>query len=165
MSFDMPFVHQASQVLCWEAAARMMWLWKYGKSQDARYSAVVDQFKQVNAGMDWNSLDFNIFRPLGIKGKKHAASADLRRELPFTPVATTLDFIPSNPGVNLPHGSGHAVVILELDGKTNSYLVVDPMTSPVRGKKNCRSYAIPLFTRVINQKMGSYVWYWESGPY
>ena len=165
MKFDMPFVHQASQVLCWEACARMMWMWKFSKTPDERYTRIVDQFAKVNAGMDWNSLDFNIFRPLGMLGKSGATAGDLQRQLQFSPVTTTLTFIPSNPGVSLGKGSGHAVVVLELNAANQEYLVADPMKGYVAGKVMSRTHAIKLFARVLDQQLGNYIWYWGSGPF
>lgn len=165
MKFDMPFVHQASQVLCWEACAQMMWMWKHLKSPDQRYSRVVDQYRKVNAGMDWNSLNSNIFIPLGMQGKINATSSDLHRELAFSPCTITLPYIPSGSGSGLGSGSGHAVVILELDAASQDYLVVDPMSKYQPGKVMCSAYAIREFVRTVDSKMGNFVWYWASGPY
>jgi hypothetical protein len=165
MKFDMPYVYQASQVLCWEACARMMWMWKYESSPDERYTRVVDQFAKVNAGMDWNSLNQNIFVPLGIEGKPNATPANLQQQLQFSPVTITLPFVPSRPAVNLGKGSGHAVIILELNSATQEYLVVDPMTVIVPGKPMSRGHALKLFARTVDAKIGHYIWYWSSGRY
>ena len=163
MNDDMPFAHQASQVLCWEACARMMWMWKYKKSPDARYAQVVDQFKMVNAGMDWNSLDFNIFRPLGMERKRHPGASDLRGQLRYGPVTTTLNYIPSRPQIQLPKGSGHAVVVLSIEAASNEYRLVDPLTNAVSSRILCRDYAIRELMRILDSRMGSYLWFWASG--
>ena len=140
-----------------------MWMWKYKKSPDERYSRVVDHFAKVNAGMDWNALDFNIFGPLGLQKKYQPAAGDLRKELRFGPVTTTLDYIPAMPKVNLPKGSGHAVVIMSTVAKSAEYSFVDPLTKAVSTRILCRDYAMKELMRIIDSHMGPYIWFWASG--
>ncbi|REJ79056.1 MAG: hypothetical protein DWQ47_06340 [Acidobacteria bacterium] len=165
MKFDMPFVHQASQVLCWEACAQMMWMWKFRKTPDDRYSRIVDQFKKVNSGMDWHSLSHNIYVPLGMQNKFNASPGDLRSVLKTSPALITLPFIPSRGGMSLGRGSGHAVIVLELNASTQNYVVVDPLTTYSSGKVMSRAYALKQFSRTVDSSLGSYIWYWDSGPY
>lgn len=117
MRWNVPPIGQTNPVMCWEAVAHMMWLFRYpGDETGYRKKAkpYLDYAKKSDQGLDLNNTD-TFYRTLGMLVNRDANQLFIRHSIYLGPLAIIIGL-----GTN----SVHAEVLVGVDG--SNYIFINP---------------------------------------
>jgi hypothetical protein len=106
-------IAQSEDYLCWEACARMLFLWKYGEKELPRYEKSVAPYKALKRGL--YPLELGVFycTKLGMKVRPKARFAIAKSPVIWRRVLPV----------------GHAMVLVAYDTNVSKYVNWDPFVS------------------------------------
>ncbi|MCH8923529.1 MAG: hypothetical protein IIA67_10335 [Planctomycetes bacterium] len=162
--WPVPVFSQATENLCWEACARMMWHWRHrnqsAAAREAGYrDAAGSYFLGLDRGLSHNSMNA-FYQRLGMR---HVPNPDrsglsLRVRLRSGPVIFT----------STGRASGHAMVATCYNPNTNTYRIINPCRTQnvtfgdngTSGSSTCTAGSVNLDAANIDARLGGYIWHW-----
>ena len=149
MAWKVPVLSQRTPSVCWEACARMMWLWKYKNLSN--YATKAGPYTTRNAGMTETEMN-HFYTLLGMRSLRDAKGMNLRHALKWTPVIFT----------DIRQTEGHAMVLTGFD--EGKYTVVNPCAlQSIDFETDTNVCAANTLSRpqpAVEEPLGSYIWYW-----
>jgi hypothetical protein len=117
VTYRIQIVSQKTEKTCWEACARMMWIWRHRNL--AGYSAAAGIYENLDQGMDDTNAIIFYTLCLGMRNLRFPKGANLRHALKWTPVI----IMDRNRRRN---SQGHVMVACAYDPVKHKYLVANP---------------------------------------
>jgi len=150
---NVPPFSQQTLNMCWEACARMMWHWRYRINRALReqYAARAGHYAHLNRGLSEAEMN-TFYTRLGMRSLGNPRGANIRHALGWSPVIIT----------STDQVAGHAMVVAGFAG--GNYAVINPCGIQVvsfgEGDDSCTVNTVPRTTRQVEDRLGSYIWYW-----
>jgi len=151
--WTVPQVGQTTISTCWEAAAHMMWDWKYQEpAQRALYYPYLGNFRNVKNGLSPGQMD-RCYKGLGLRSLANPQGKNVLWALQWTPVII----------MDVDKAFGHAMVVAGSRGQ--DYVIADPcavedLDFDKPGNDRCTFGMRKASRASADATLGSYIWYW-----
>ena len=152
--WTVPIISQKTLQLCWEACGQMMWQWKYRKNTSMRnlYLQRAGNYAKINRGLQETQMNKYYLR-LGMRSLKNPSGKNVRHALGWSPVIV----------VSMDQAAGHAMIVTNYSGR--KYQIINPCAVQTvsfgqSGGDMCSAGTTSLAGADVDNKLGSYIWYW-----